>query len=123
MSYKRKVLLIGNSNQLKPFISIIRGQGIEVATIESITEALEVAKKTHPNAIVFIVPVYWEPITHFVEEIRKVEGFSETPIIYMGSIIEGEDQRILQKYDVKVLTLGPVANEEVARFIAETIPY
>lgn len=116
-------MIIGDSTNIKTFAPIFIQGGVDVVAIESINAALEKAKETHPNAIVFIVPVYWTPITHFVENIRKEKGFDEmdVPIFYLGKLIEGEDQKILQRYGVKTLTLGPVPKNEVVRFILKEI--
>lgn len=123
MSYRLKVMIIGDSTNIKTFAPLFQMEGVEVVSTESINAALEKAKETRPKAIVFVVPVYWASITHFVEEIRKLKGFDEidVPIFYLGSVIEGEDQKILQRYGVKVLTFGPVPKDEVVRYILNEI--
>lgn len=116
-------MIVGDSGNIKIFAPLFLHGGVEVVSTESINAALEKAKEAHPRAIVFVVPVYWTAITHFVEEIRKLKGFDEmdVPIFYLGKLIEGEDQKILQRYGVKVLTLGPVPKDEVVRYILREI--
>lgn len=122
MAHERKLLMVSNIANSKQFVPLLEKEGISVTVIENFADALRWAKEAHPGMIVFILPVYWENITKFVEEIRAVEGFSETPIVYIGNLIEGEDQRILKRHNVKTLALGPVPIEEMVRFILTFLP-
>ena len=117
----KQVLIVGASREVRPFQNLLQKEGLGVSVIENLNLAFEEAKKMHPQAILFILPVYWEPITDFVKKIKAEEGFSEVPIIYLGSLIEGEDQIILQQHGVITLTLGPVPTEEIVRYIVNLI--
>ncbi|MBI4114384.1 MAG: hypothetical protein HY445_00905 [Candidatus Niyogibacteria bacterium] len=119
------LLIIGDSQNIKRFAPHFQSEGFKLLVVEKISEALFAAQQNRLHGIVFIVPVYWQPITHFVEEVRKLKGYAhfEVPIFYLGKLIEGEDQKILQKHGVKVLTLGPVPDSEIARYVSTQIQY
>lgn len=125
MAFHPTLLLVGGQTELKRFIGLFREAGFSILTAERIAEALSVTKKTHVQGIIFIIPVYWEPITRFVEQVRQMKGYSddEVPIFYLGKLIEGEDQKILQRYGVKTVTLGPVPESELARYITSQIKF
>ena len=125
MSLHPTLLLVGGSTELKRFIPLFREVGFSIVTAERIGEALAKTKTVRVQGIVFIIPVYWEPITRFIETVRTQKGYAqdEVPIFYLGKLIEGEDQRILQGYGVKTVTLGPVPDSELARYITNQIKF
>lgn len=125
MALHPTLLLVGGQTELKRFIGLFREAGFSILTAERIAEALSVTKKIRVQGIIFIIPVYWEPITRFVEQVRQMKGYSddEVPIFYLGKLIEGEDQKILQRYGVKTVTLGPVPESELARYITSQIKF
>ncbi|PIR69209.1 MAG: hypothetical protein COU47_03855 [Candidatus Niyogibacteria bacterium CG10_big_fil_rev_8_21_14_0_10_46_36] len=125
MALHPTLLLVGGSTELKRFISLFHEAGFSIVTAERIGEALATTKKMRIQGIVFIIPVYWEPITRFIEQVRTIKGYAEdqVPIFYLGKLIEGEDQRILQRYGVKTVTLGPVPDSELARYIINQIRF
>ena len=75
-----------------------------------------------PNAIVFLIPTYWESILQFIEQLKNEKSLSDIPIIYIGQFIEGAEMAVLQKYRVKTMTMGPVPVEEMVRFVITQIP-
>lgn len=125
MALHPTLLLVGGQTELKRFIGLFREAGFSILTAERIAEALSVTKKIRVQGIIFIIPVYWEPITRFVEQVRQMKGYSddEVPIFYLGKLIEGEDQKILQRYGVKTVTLGPVPESELVRYIISQIKF
>lgn len=125
MAFHPTLLLVGGQTELKRFIGLFREAGFSILTAERIAEALSTTKKIQVQGIIFIIPVYWEPITRFVEQVRQTKGYSddEVPIFYLGKLIEGEDQKILQRYGVKTVTLGPVPESELARYIISQIKF
>lgn len=125
MAFHPTLLLIGGSTDLKRFIPLFSEAGFAMLTAERLEEALEIARRARVQGIIFVIPVYWEPITRFVEQVRELKGYSEmdVPMFYLGKLIEGEDQRILQRYGVHSVTLGPVPDSELARYITNQIRY
>ena len=125
MTFHPTLLLIGGSTELKRFIALFQESGFFIVTAERLEKALAITQKMRVQGIVFVIPVYWEPITRFIERVRELKGYSDTdvPIFYLGKLIEGEDQRILQSYGVKSVTLGPVTDFELARYIIDQIRY
>jgi len=115
----KKILAVGKGADLSEFIVAFKKAGIEVTKEENIKTALIVAKEVKPDAILFVLPQYWTEITGFVEKIREIKGFERTPIIYVGSMIEGNDQQILKERGVHTLTMGPVPVKEMARYVIE----
>lgn len=118
---RAKILLVGESSEISVFASLLRNEGLIVTTISQVRDALEVVKKIEPDAIVFVLPRYWDAITDFVDLLRADKKFEDTVVIYAGSLIEGEDQHILHQKGVKTVTLGPLPPTEVVRFIMDTI--
>lgn len=105
---------IGNS---RTFVPLLQARGAEVVLVEKYNDAAGEAKRIRPDAIVFVVPVYWESVIDFVKEIRKDMLLAHTPMLYIGNLIEGADMSTLQAYNVKTMALGPVPTEEMVRFI------
>lgn len=118
----KRLLLISKVTDAKEFTPLFQNMGIEVHQIESFKEALEDARVWKPGVIVFLVPVYWESILEFVEEVRSDPDMKKSGIVYVGRLIEGAELRLLQKYDVKTMAMGPVPVQEMARFINELFP-
>ena len=116
---QKHILLVGDTHILEPFLGPLRAEGIAITVIPQVRSVLEKTKLLHPTAIVFVLPRYWDDITVFVDEIRKDAEFEQTPILYVGSLIEGEDQHILQQKGVKTLTLGPLPPQEVVRYLLD----
>jgi DNA-binding response OmpR family regulator len=114
---KKHIVLVGDLHTVEPFILHLTREGVDVVHIENIRHVLEKVVEVKPDAIVFILPRYWDDITIFVDNLRAKEDFVETPILYVGSLIEGEDQRVLHQKGVKTLTLGPLMPQEVVRYI------
>ncbi|TSC77485.1 MAG: hypothetical protein G01um101429_1033 [Parcubacteria group bacterium Gr01-1014_29] len=117
MSYQNHIILVGDPHVLDEFSLSLRRAGVAVTSVEKVSAVMAAAEKIKPDAIVCILPRYWDDITVFVDEFRKKPGFEDTPILYVGSLVEGEDQRILQQKGVKTLTLGPLPPQEVVRYI------
>jgi DNA-binding response OmpR family regulator len=118
---KKSVILAGDPHQLEAFSTHLARSGIEVLSVEKVSRVMEEVIKSHPDAIVFILPRYWDDITIFVDAIRAKKEFAETPILYVGSLIEGEDQRVLNMKGVHTLTLGPLMPQEVVRYIVDML--
>lgn len=120
---QKRILLIGDPHLLEKFISLLKKNGIAVTQAPTPKQVMELIliEEIEPDAIAFILPRYWYDITLFVDDLRKKSQFAETPILYVGSLIEGEDQRILQQKGVKTLTLGPLPPEEIVRYITNTL--
>lgn len=117
MPVRSHILLVGDPHALENFSLSLTRAGVAVTSVEKVSAVMAAAEKIKPNAIVFILPRYWDDITLFVDDLRKNEEFTETPILYVGSLIDGEDQRVLQQKGVKTLTLGPLPPQEVVRYI------
>jgi DNA-binding response OmpR family regulator len=123
MADQKKALVIGDSSNVRPFLPAFKNFNVEVKVLSDVRLAIDLSKEFKPHAIVFITPLYWENVLDFVKEIREVEGFSETLIVYIGSLVEGGDQIILRENGVKTFTLGPVPHPEMVRFIVDQMPY
>jgi len=122
MSRNKRLLLISKRSDASTFLPIFEKQGLEVFITESFKEAKEKAIEWTPGVIVFLVPVYWESIVDFVKEVREIPEMKRAGIVYIGKLIEGAELTLLQHYDVKTMALGPVPQEEMARFIFELFP-
>ncbi len=119
MSLQRRIVLIGNYHDLSDIAVLLRKESFQVDIIERFDVALEDVRKNPPKAIIFVLPTYWLSITDFVQKVGK--ELPHTEFIYVGSLVEGADQAVLQSYNVKTFTLGPVPKEELARFIAKLL--
>ncbi|MEY2640891.1 MAG: hypothetical protein RL150_284 [Candidatus Parcubacteria bacterium] len=118
----KRLLFIAKRSDAATFLPIFEKQGLEIFLTENFTEAKVKALEWHPGVIVFLVPVYWESIVDFVKEVRAVPEMKKSGIIYIGKLIEGAELTLLQHYDVKTMALGPVPQEEIARFIVDMFP-
>lgn len=117
-AYGKKVLLVGDSLKVKEFQNELSREGVGVTLIPDPKQALAfLANSERPDGIVFIIPVYWESISEFVEKIKTDPRLSLVPLIYLGDFIESNDQVILKAQGVFTLTLGPVPTQEAVRFI------
>ena len=103
------------------FIPLLGHYDMNATLVSEVDQAMAAMEKEHPAAIVFMLPRYWDDVTRFVQELRKKEDFAEIPVLYVGSLIEGEDQRVLLQHGVKTLTLGPLPPEEVVRYIHDML--
>lgn len=119
--YARSILLIGEGPMLKEFSFALQNNGVAVTTAGSNKKALETLQKFRFEAIVFVVPVYWESVGELVQSVRKMPGLETIPIIYLGNFIESSDTIILQRQGVKTLTLGPVPTQEAVRFLLDSL--
>lgn len=112
-------MLIGNYHELAAIADLLRKESFLVDIVERFDEALIAARKNPPKAVIFVLPTYWQSVTDFVEKIGK--ELPHTEFIYVGSLVEGADQAVLQAHNVKTFTLGPVPKEELARFITKLL--
>lgn len=121
MARKKKILIVGDTTDVLRFKPLLEEEGINVESVDKFPKAKALALKEHMDAIVFVLPRYWEDITVFIKELRAVQNMEDTLIFYLGSLIEGEDQVLLHKWGVKTLTLGPVPDPEVVRYIVHLL--
>ena len=121
MSNRTHIVLVGDAHTLDPFLGPLADAGVLVTQVERVNKVMETVEQTQPDAIVFILPRYWDDITLFVDALRSKKEFVEIPILYVGSLIEGEDQRILRMKGVHTLTLGPLMPAEVVRYILDKL--
>ena len=123
MILNRKILFVSSPTEALPFIKAIKAQGNaeEITTIEDVNKAYDEAVKMDPGIIVFILPVYWQSITKFVQKFRDDPRFAKTELVYIGSLIESVDSKILHDLGVKTLTKGPMPTEEMVRFILKLL--
>lgn len=121
MPFAKNVLLIGDSLKVRGFQRLLEQQGVITALAPDTNRALQLAKTDPPDGIVFILPVYWESIADFVKKIREQKLLEHTKLIYLGDFIESSDQLVLKQQGVYTMTLGPVPETEVVRFIIKTI--
>ncbi|MDO8523420.1 MAG: hypothetical protein Q7S12_04040 [bacterium] len=120
MSLQKRVILIGNYHELSAIAVLLQKESFLVEIIERFDVALLAAKKPPaPKAIIFVLPTYWQDITGFVKAIGS--SLPGTKFIYVGSLVEGADQAVLQAHNVLTFTLGPVPKEELARFITKLL--
>lgn len=117
----KKILAVGKGTDLRGFVEAFENAGIDVVAKDNFRTALSVAQEVNPDAVLFVLPRYWSKITEFVEEFRKIEEFEKTPIVYVGSMIQGVDQQILKEKGVHTLTMGPVPVKEMARYVMEEL--
>src|SRR3989344_5727966 len=121
-SYGKKILLVGDSLKVKEFQNELLHEGVGVTLIPDPKRALTfLADSERPDGIVFVIPVYWESISEFVEKIKADQHLETIPIIYLGDFIESNDQVVLKSQGVFTLTLGPVPTQEAVRFILSKI--
>lgn len=123
MAHKKTLLLVGDNSRMREFAIAFAAAGTATESAESDAAALAYLKSatTLPDAVVFIVPVYWESVGGFVTEIRKDPALEKLPIVYLGDFIESNDQLFLKRAGVFTLTLGPVPTEEAVRYILKLI--
>ena len=119
MTLQKRVILIGNYHALAEIAVLLQKDSFKGDVIERFDEALASARKDPPKAVIFILPTYWQNVTDFVEKIGN--ELPHTEFIYVGSLVEGADQAVLQAHNVKTFTLGPVPKEELARFITKLL--
>ena len=112
---------MGDAHTLDSFLGPLADAGVLVTQVEKMGKVLEIVEDIKADAVVFILPRYWDDITLLVDELRDKKGFEETPILYVGSLIEGEDQRILRMKGVHTLTLGPLMPQEIVRYIVDKL--
>lgn len=112
----KRLLLIGDNIKVKEFASVLQSSA-NVALASDVKTGLAIAREIVPDGIVFIVPVYWENILPFLEEIKKDDLLKNKPIVYVGDFIEASDQTILKGKGVHTITLGPVPIQEIGRYI------
>ena len=115
--------MVGDTNRVKEFAAAFGATGTATENAESDTAALAYLKSAAvlPEAVVFIVPVYWESVGGFVEAVRADPALKKLPIVYLGDFIEANDQIFLKRLGVFTLTLGPVPTEEAVRYILKLI--
>mgnify|MGYP001560055870 CR=1 FL=1 len=121
MPFRKHIMLVGESHTLDPFLAALAASDVIVTQVERVSKVLETAEQVKPDAIVFVLPRYWDDITRFVDMLRQKKDFVDTPILYVGSLIEGEDQRVLHSKGVHTLTLGPLMPQEVVRYILDKL--
>ena len=121
MSHRTHILLVGDTHTLDPFLGPLENAGVLVTIVQQVKKVLETVVEAKPDAIVFVLPRYWDDITLFVDALREKKEFKNTPLLYVGSLIEGEDQRILRQKGVHTLTLGPLMPAEVVRYILDKL--
>jgi hypothetical protein len=123
MRHRKKVLLVGESTRIKQFATSFASAGVIADLVENDHAALAYLRNAPeaPDGIVFIVPVYWESVGSFVDEIRKDARYARVPIVYLGDFIEANDQLFLKRQGVETLTLGPVPDAEAVRFALRVI--
>lgn len=119
---KKKLLFVAKITDTKTFTPIFERQGVEVHQIEDFKEALQHALEWKPGLIVFLVPVYWESIIDFIKSVREDPEMERAGIIYIGRMIEGAELKLLKEYGVKTMAMGPVPEEEMARFMYDEFP-
>ena len=121
-TYGKKILLVGDSLKVKEFQNELLREGVGVTLIPDPKRALAfLTESERPDGIVFIIPVYWESVSEFVEKIKGNQRLATVPLIYLGDFIESSDQIILKSQGVYTLTLGPVPTPEAVRFILSKI--
>ncbi|MEA1929308.1 MAG: hypothetical protein U9M92_00255 [Patescibacteria group bacterium] len=121
-SHGKEVVLIGDSLKVKEFQYGLEREGATVALVANSKKAMAYLQEADkPDGIVFIIPVYWENVSKFVDEVKADKRLATVPIIYMGDFIESTDQIVLKRQGVHTLTLGPVPTQEAVRFILSKI--
>jgi len=123
MTSRKTLLLVGDTNRVKEFAGAFANAGTATETTGDNAGALAYLKSADvlPDAVVFIVPVYWESVGGFVEAVRADPKLEKLPLVYLGDFIEANDQLFLKRLGVFTLTLGPVPTEEAVRYILKII--
>ena len=123
MAHRKTLLLVGDNHRVREFAGAFGAAGAATETAPDNTAALAYLKSatTLPDAIVFIVPVYWESVGDFVSAVRADQALEKLPIVYLGDFIEANDQLFLKRLGVYTLTLGPVPTEEAVRYVLKLI--
>lgn len=121
MPVHKHIVLVGDSHTLDPFLGSLANAEVVVTQVERVNKVMETVERVKPDAIVFVLPRYWDDITRFVDTLRQKKDFVDTPILYVGSLIEGEDQRVLHMKGVHTLTLGPLMPQEVVRYMIDKL--
>jgi two-component SAPR family response regulator len=117
----KKIMLVGSPGKIKEYSGMLTAEGAQVITTDSFDRALQNMPNIRPDGIFIILPQYWEKASVFVEQVRRLQGFSRTPIVYLGGLLEGVDQAILHKYNVRTITLGPVTPNETVRLLMQQV--
>ena len=123
MAQRFQVLIVGDTADVMRFKFLLEEEGVGIWSADKFHKALEIALQDHPDAIMFVLPRYWEDVTEFIKKIRSHTELAETIIFYLGSLIEGEDQILLHRWGVKTLTLGPVPDTEVVRYVMRLLKH
>ena len=118
---RKKILVFGNTSNVLPLAPYFKEKNIETVVVNKFNLADEAIKGEIFDGIVFLLPQYWQDVSKFIIVARKTPGYELIPILYIGSLIEGGEQGILHQQGVKTLTLGPVPEAEVVRYIAKEL--
>ena len=117
----KRILVYGDDHKAREVQSSLANAGAETELVSGIEKTLSELERTQPDALVFVLQVYWEGALDLVKQIRKLPGLERMPIFYLGDFIESHNQIYLQEKGVKTLTLGPVPAEESARYIIKLV--
>lgn len=123
MALRKTLLLVGDRARVKEFAGEFAAAGTATETASDNHTALAYLQSAEilPDAVVFIVPVYWESVGEFVKAMRATPALAAVPIVYLGDFIEANDQLFLKRAGVHTLTLGPVPPSEVVRYVLRII--
>lgn len=120
---KRSTIIVGTSGTAKEFSAEFEKQGVQSLMEETPADTFRTAQKINPDAIIFVLPEFWQEIADFVENIRNADELKDTPIVYIGSKLEGFDQKALRGYGVHTFTMGPIPIQEVVRYTIKLMKF
>ena len=119
LSISKDILFVSTPSHAHPFMGPLKDSGFNVIIKENFDAAFAEAQKLKPAIIVFYLPQYWQNITEFVKKLRAIPEFETTPMVYIGGMIEGQDQEVIRSLGVKTLTKGPLPELEMVRFMVK----
>ena len=93
----KKVLIVEDDTFLHTLLSDklteLRTQGLEVFPTMNAAEALETARKEHPDLILLDIAIPGQNGFEVLEELRKEDTFKKTPAIFLTNMAQDSDKK------------------------------
>jgi two-component SAPR family response regulator len=117
----KRIIIYGDDHRARELQYGLSLLEAETEVVNGAEKALAELERVQPDALVFVLKVYWEGALDLVKKIKEIKGLEHMQIFYIGDFIESKNQLFLQEKGVKTITMGPVPPEESARYILNQI--
>lgn len=95
-------------NILALMTEFFKMRGFNVATVQDGTEAIQLAKEEHPDAIIMDIQMPGTYGTSAVKAIRDDESLVNTPVLFLTGVPIENARKIIQEDDKTKLVSKPV---------------